>query len=263
MNLGFGQVRTTIRLTVVTVFILATALTAAVAIGLQYYFGRDMAKDAAGDLYATASDSIATELRSIAAINANVIELLADNPFLTDSTAEDAHLQTFIRVLEKNPLYYGVYLGHDDGRFFEIINLDSSSQARRALRALPSDRWLVMTVNPGPDGATRHFRYLDAELDTRLQRSEATDYDPRNRDWYRDARESDRTVRSTPYLFAQLGIPGRTLSRRINDSGTVVGIDMTLSSISDFLRTHAVAGRGEVYGGTVIAKTGVEVGVVG
>jgi hypothetical protein len=38
---------TTIRLTVVTVFLLATALTAALAIGLQYYFSQSMAKQAA------------------------------------------------------------------------------------------------------------------------------------------------------------------------------------------------------------------------
>ena len=99
MILGFGRVHTTIRLTVVTVFILATALTAAVAIGLQYYFGRVMAKDAAASLYTTASDSVTAELRNIATINANVIELLADNPSLSDSDAEDTHLETFIRIL--------------------------------------------------------------------------------------------------------------------------------------------------------------------
>ena len=117
MILGFGRVHTTIRLTVVTVFIIATALTAAVAIGLQYYFGQVMAKDAAANLYTNASDSVTAELRNIAAINANVIELLADNPSLSNSDAEAVHLETFICVLEKNPLYYGVYLGYDTGRF--------------------------------------------------------------------------------------------------------------------------------------------------
>ena len=63
-----------------------------------------MATNAAADLYTTASDSIAAELRSAAAINANVIDLLSDNPSLSDRRAEDAHLATFVRVLEKNPL---------------------------------------------------------------------------------------------------------------------------------------------------------------
>ena len=42
-----GKARTTIRMTVVTVFILATAITAAVAIGLHYYFGQSLARQAA------------------------------------------------------------------------------------------------------------------------------------------------------------------------------------------------------------------------
>ena len=247
MILGFGRVHTTIRLTVVTVFILATALTAAVAIGLQYYFGQVMAKDAAANLYTNASDSVTAELRNIAAINANVIELLADNPSLSNSDAEAVHLETFIRVLEKNPIYYGVYLGYDTGRFFEVVNLNASKQARINLRALPTDRWLVMTVIPGSGGATRHFNYLDSELKSRLQRTETTDYDPRNRDWYRNAIAVDQTISSPPYLFAQLNVPGRTLSRRVNDSGTVVAFDMTLSSISNFLRSHAISKHGDVY----------------
>ena len=259
MNLGFGRVHTTIRLTVVTVFIIATALTALVAIGLQYYFGRVMATDAAADLYTTASDSIAAELRNVAAINANVIDLLSDNPSLSDRGAENAHLETFIRVLEKNPLYYGVYIGHDDGEFFEVINLNASEQARRALMALPSDRWLVMTVSQGADNNIRRFRYLDENLTTRLERSELTDYDVRTRSWYKDAVATADTVVSPPYLFAQLGIPGRTLSRQVNETGTIVAIDMTLSSISRYLRDHTIAQHGSIYlydrSGDVIASS--------
>jgi HD-GYP domain-containing protein (c-di-GMP phosphodiesterase class II)/ABC-type amino acid transport substrate-binding protein len=238
---------TTIRLTVVTVFLLATMLTAGLAIGLQYYFSQSMAKQAAADLYTTASDSIAAELRNIGIINANVIDLLADNPYLSERDAEDTHLETFIRVLEKNPLYYGVYLGHSDGSFFEVINLDTSDQARRALRALPSDRWLVVTVDSGAEGRKRHFRYLDENLAIRVERSEPTEFEVTNRPWFTGAMTTDGAYRSAPYLFAQLGVPGRTLSRRINHSDSVVAVDMTLSSISELLRTHKLSRDSEIY----------------
>ena len=59
----FGKTQTAIRLTVVTVFLVATTLTAAIAIGLQFYFGHKMAKAAAADLYTTASSGITSELR--------------------------------------------------------------------------------------------------------------------------------------------------------------------------------------------------------
>jgi HD-GYP domain-containing protein (c-di-GMP phosphodiesterase class II)/ABC-type amino acid transport substrate-binding protein len=176
-----------------------------------------------------------------------VIDLLADNPSLSERDAEDTHLETLIRVLEKNPLYYGVYLGHSDGSFFEVINLDASDQARRALRALPSDRWLVITIDSDVKQKMRQFRYLDKNLVTRIERSEPTDFDLTDRPWFNGAMTTDGAYRSAPYLFAQLGVPGRTLSRRINHSDSVVAIDMMLSSISELLRTHKLSQDSDIY----------------
>ena len=176
MNKPFANLRTTIQLTVVTVFIIATTLTAALAIGLQYYFGHSMARQAATNLYSTASSSITAELSSIARVNANVIDLLADNGALGNAVTERAHLQVFTKVLQKNPLYYGIYLGSGDGSFFEVINLETSDTARQSLRALPSDRWLIITLRDGEQGRERYYQYLDEKLETRLSRSEPTDY---------------------------------------------------------------------------------------
>ncbi len=255
----FGNMRTTIRLTVVTAFILATILTAGIAIGLQYYFGQSMAREVASDLYASASSAIAGELRSVGRINANVIDLLADNPILQDRDSEDAHLEIFTQVLLKNPLYYGIYLGGEDGSFFEVINLNTSDTARKTLHALPRDRWLVITLEQGEKGPQRHYRYLDEKLRVRLSRMESTDYDVRSRPWYTSAISSSEVQFTEPYMFAQLGAPGRTLSKRLKGSKTVVAIDMTMATISDFLSEHKISKHGDVYlftaDGQVIASS--------
>ena len=143
MSTVIGRIPTSIRIKVVTAFILVTTLTASLAIGLQYYFGQNMAREVAQRLYASTASGVAAELRGLGQINANVIDLLADNPVLQDAGWESAHLAIFTQDLLKNPLYYGVYIGRGDGSFYEVINLDSSDSARKALRAAPSDRWLV------------------------------------------------------------------------------------------------------------------------
>ncbi len=51
MTLVSDSLRISIRVTVVTVFVAATTLTAILAIGLQYYFGHALARDAASNLY--------------------------------------------------------------------------------------------------------------------------------------------------------------------------------------------------------------------
>jgi HD-GYP domain-containing protein (c-di-GMP phosphodiesterase class II)/ABC-type amino acid transport substrate-binding protein len=247
MNTLFSRARTSIRITVVTAFILATVLTACLAIGLQYYFGQNMARKVAADHYTTASSGIAGELRSIGRLNANIIDLLAGNPTLRDTNNEAAHLDIFIQVLEQNPLYYGIYVGGGDGGFYEVINLDASDVARRILRALPSDRWLIVKVRQGEDGWERQYQYLDESQNIRMTRSEPTDYDVRSRPWYTSAMESDTVHTTDPYIFAQLGVPGRTVSKRVDGSESVVAIDMTLLTISELLREQQVAAQGDVY----------------
>jgi HD-GYP domain-containing protein (c-di-GMP phosphodiesterase class II)/ABC-type amino acid transport substrate-binding protein len=247
MKFSFGKMHTTIRLTVVTVFIIATTLTAGVATGLQYYFGQSMAKKAASDLYASASSSIAAELRSVATINANIIDLLADNPGLSNPEKQAMQLDIFTRILRKNPLYYGVYLGREDGSFFEVINLDTSDKARRVLSALPTDRWVIITVQQGKNSTLRKYRYLDEKLVERVSRSEQTDFTVTSRPWYTNAMASDSVQSTDTYLFAQLGVPGRTISRRVTDTNTVVAIDMTLSAIAEFLSEHQISKHSDVY----------------
>jgi HD-GYP domain-containing protein (c-di-GMP phosphodiesterase class II)/ABC-type amino acid transport substrate-binding protein len=258
------RIRTSIQLTVVIAFVLATALTAALAIGLQYYFGQSMARKVASDLYSSASASIAGELRSIGRINANVIDLLADNPILSDRGSdnpqiEKAHIEIFTQVLLKNPLYYGIYLGGSDGSFFEVVNLNASDIARKSLHAHALDRWLVITLHEGKHGLERQYRYLDDKLSVRLTRAEPTDYDVRSRPWYTSAIASGAVEITEPYIFAQLGAPGQTLSKRLKNSNTVVAIDMTMATLSAFLNEHRVSDHGDVYlfnrAGEVIASS--------
>ncbi|NQX87930.1 MAG: transporter substrate-binding domain-containing protein [Halioglobus sp.] len=238
-----GRIHTTIRIKVVTAFVFVTVLTAALAIGLQYYFGQVMAREVATRLYASTSASIAAELRGLGQINANVIDLLADNPALRDAHWESAHVSIFTEILLKNPLYHSVYLGRNDGSYFEVINLESSNAARRALRASPVDRWLIVSIQ----GGTRYFSYLDNNLKTRLSRSEATHFNVRSRPWFRSAMQSEDAQFTDPYIFAQADLPGRTVSKRLNGEDTVVAIDLTLATMSQFLRSHEAADQGDIY----------------
>ena len=261
MQPAFQTIRTSIRVNVVALCLIATLLTAGLATGLQYYFGQSLARQAASDLYTTVAASITQKLRGVAQVNANVIDLLADNPSLRDPEHEDELLAVFSRILAKNPLYYGVYLGRSDGSFFEVINLATSKQARESLGALPEDAWVIITVRRGDSGWERHYQYLDINLATRLSRSESTNYEVRSRPWYSSAVESDNVQISAPYRFAQLGIPGRTISKRADQRGTVVAIDMTLSTVSAFLADQSISERSVVYlydqdGSVIVSSNG-------
>jgi len=250
--------------TVVAVFMLATALTAALAIGLQYYFGRTLASEAATELYTTASSGIVTKWNAIGDQNATVIALLSDNPTITNRDQADKHLTTLAGVMQRNPLYYGMYLGHADGSFFELINLDSSVTARKSLRATHSDKWVVISIDAAATDRVRRFEYLDASFRTRLVRTEPTDFIVADRPWYIEALKAEGAYASEPYLFAQLGVPGRTLSKQIAGTDSVIGIDMTLDTVSSFLREQDISRESELFiyksDGQIIAS-GIEANV--
>jgi len=247
---------------VVAVFMLATALTAALAIGLQYYFGRQMASEAATELYTTASSGIVTKWDAIGDQNTTVISLLSDNPSITNRDEADRHLATFASVMRRNPLYYGMYLGHADGSFYELVNLDASKTARKSLRATHSDKWVVISVNGSATGRYRRFEYLDDSFKKRIVRTEATDFLATERAWYTEALQADTAYVSPPYLFAQLGVPGRTLSKQIAGTDSVIGIDMTLETVSDFLRDQDISDESEIFiykaDGQIIASNRAE-----
>ncbi len=245
--MNFKQPRTTIRLTVVTVFVLATAFTAAIAIGLQYHFGQALGRDAAAELYASTAQSIASETAAIRQINVNVLELLSQNPQIAQPGHDDAPLETFVNVLKNNPLIYGLYVGREDGSFYEVVNLDASERSRGNLLALPSDRWVVVTVETTADGAKRRYEYLDKNLVARTSREEPTGFHVTERPWYTMAIKSDKVEATAPYLFAQSGEPGRTLSRRVNGANAVIGLDMTLRTQSQFLSDRQISADSSLY----------------
>ncbi|TXS88901.1 transporter substrate-binding domain-containing protein [Parahaliea maris] len=253
------RVRIRIRLAVVAIFVFATLLTASVALGLQYYFSQALAKSAAANLYTTSTSAIAHQFNANLDRTTGVVRLLSGNALLLNRDARDRQLRIFRRVLETNNVLYGIYIGRGDGSFLELINLNYHRSARDKLLAVPTDRWVVVEVKGNTELRWRHFTYLNEQWEVRASRREATDYDVRHRDWYKQALASATSFVSAPYLFAQLGIPGQTTAARVLDSDTVVAIDRTLETVSDTLRQQDLPAGSELYvydtSGTLIASS--------
>ncbi|MCQ4086090.1 methyl-accepting chemotaxis protein [Saccharibacillus sp. JS10] len=57
-------------------------------------------------------------------------------------------------------------------------------------------------------------------------------YDPRTRDWYKEAMQSpDQAIVTDPYISASTGTTGITIARRLADGSGVVGIDLSVDSL--------------------------------
>ncbi len=83
-----------------------------------------------------------------------------------------------------------------------------------------------------------------------VERPPGDTYDPRQRPWYKLALSSARGVWTDPYIFHSPPEPGITAARAVRAGGAlvgVVGIDMQLNGLAEFLSSLAVAKSGEAF----------------
>lgn len=236
----------TIRVTVVSIFIFATLLTAALAVGLQYHFSSKMETASAVGRFGQLAESTGALLSSIDDRAMDTTRILASYPDLVvDQWIKGDVRNLFAAIMRDNHAFYSIYIGFGNGDFYEVINLDSSMLARQNLKATPDDRWVVITIRGNGEARQRHFAYYSTDFRLRAQRSEPSDFNATVRPWFIQAKEG-QVNKTAPYLFHNLQAPGQTYSTRIR-GGAVVAIDIALSTISENLSTRQTSQFGEIF----------------
>jgi HD-GYP domain-containing protein (c-di-GMP phosphodiesterase class II)/ABC-type amino acid transport substrate-binding protein len=244
---GGKPLRISIRATVIGFFLFATVITASVAISLQYFFSTDMATESTLSVYQKTAASTRDYLSAVDSRAAAATRILSQfTRFVGDSGITADSRQLFAEAMHRNPLFYAIYIGFPNGDFYELINLEADPAIRKQLRAKPEDRWVAIRVFGEGEQRLRRFNYLDAEFNIRVSREHKTDYDPRKRPWFTDAKLGE-VNKTDPYLFQHLQAPGETYSTVVPDNQAVLALDITLSSLSGFLNTQDLGEDSEIY----------------
>ncbi len=216
---------------VFTVLIAALGIT---LIGYNYKESRHAALIAADDLFARIARQTATNIQKLYA----PAEALVDLTVTLDAVASAARaermrlLPYFAESLRTAPTLYSIYVGYPNGEFFQLRAVGDNAQLRRRIKAPRGTAFALSTVEPGVDGLRWAWTFYDQNL-TPLATRDAmpTDYDPRDRGWYRMAIETPRQVSTAFYRFQASGVWGATLARRTPDGKAVVGADVTLETL--------------------------------
>ena len=239
--------RISIRATVIAGFVISSLLIASVASGLQYFFNKTLATEATASVY----QQTATSTRDyIAAVDSRAIaatRVIAQFPRLIDGKdVPPESRRLFAEVMQRNTMFYAIYVGHQDGDFYELVNLEADANLRQQLRAAPEDRWATITVRGRGDNRIRRFEYFDAEFNLRDSRQHPTDYNAANRPWFTKAKDGE-VFKTEPYLFQHIQSPGQTYSTKVPGSNAVLAMDIALSSLSDFFKTRDLGDDSEIY----------------
>lgn len=244
---GGKPIRISIRATVIGFFLFATIITASVAISLQYFFSTTMATESTLSVYQSTASSTRDYLAAVDSRATAAVKILSQfTRFTGDSRISDDSRQLFAEAMQRNPLYYAIYIGFANGDFYEVVNLDADPTVRTQLRAKEDDRWVTIRVYGQGEQRVRRFDYFDADFNLRSSRQHKTDYDPRKRPWFIDAKVGE-VHKTDPYLFQHLQAPGETYSTVVTSNQAVLALDMTLSSLSGFLTEQSLSEDSEIF----------------
>ena len=151
-----------------------------------------------------------------------------------------ANLEFLAEALDGSSALSAIYVGYPNGDFFLLRRLNAREQG---LTGAPAEaRYLVQSIERGAQARGRYI-YLDAQREV-IQTLDRPDYvqtyDPRSRDWWKQAQAASGLVQTEPYPFFTSRSVGITLAARARAGGGVVGADIDLATLGNTLARQKV-----------------------
>jgi HD-GYP domain-containing protein (c-di-GMP phosphodiesterase class II)/HAMP domain-containing protein len=232
-----------------TVMILLVVATGAVIALFSYLQTTKVILEATDQQLARVRDEVAQGLTRQSHATQSVVRRLAHAPIAAASRLDErlAWTPALLQALQDNAHLDALYIGYDDGDFFLARPLGSEA-LRRQVEAPEGAAYLVDSVERDGESrvATRFYYDIDQRLLDR-RRAADTAFDPRERPWYRAARDARGTLTYTaPYVFFTTREVGVTAAQTTAVGGGVVAADRTLGDLSRTLGAHSVSPSAEL-----------------
>ena len=230
----------TIRTNILTYILLIVTAVALLLSGVQYYFSKQMAFSATEKAFYQTAEKITVNIHGRDQLAKEVLYQMQNFPAIgkpvTESLPMDV-IKRYIYTLKRYTNMYALYSGDKNGDFFEVINMKSSPQLYKHFEAPKNTRWLIIAINGLGKDRTKTYNYLDISLSPIMSRSEPSDYMSTTRPWYLQAINTQKAVRSDPYLFSNIDQKGITYSTRVDGTDIVLALDFTLPKLNALLKS--------------------------
>jgi HD-GYP domain-containing protein (c-di-GMP phosphodiesterase class II) len=203
-------------------------------ISFNYTENEEVALLAADDSFSRISRETATRIRSLYRPAEVLVDLTSRLPAAqADNYARRSELlQFFAKGLRNFTTITSLFVGYDDGEFFQLRALHDPD-IRQTFKSPDNASYAVVSIEAEGTQRVRTTYFYDEQLNliTTRQR-DASDYDPRSRSWYQKAIQTDEQIGSGLYLFHLPRILGATLAQRTPNGKAVVGADITMHALS-------------------------------
>ena len=227
-----------LRVHIATLFLALMAAAGVALVGYGYVANSHLLLAVGDAEFLNVAERPAGDVRGLLAPAHLVVQLLARHRLMQTSTLNgrlDA-LPLLTEALAAHPAISAIYVGFAGGDFFLVRSLPDA--VRQQLQA-PAEAAFLVQSRAGSEGG--RYLFLDAQLAV-VRDDLRPDYrfDPRTREWYRQARAAAGSVRTAPYVFFTTLEVGTSLARRSADGVSVVAVDITLHELSRRLAASRV-----------------------
>jgi HD-GYP domain-containing protein (c-di-GMP phosphodiesterase class II) len=199
---------------------------------------------------------LVADLEQGSQLNHTTVEMLARTRVAAAASRDErlASLPLFREALRRNDRLNSLYVGYDNGEFFQVLPLRTAAQ-RELYRAPEAAAYVVWSIETRAGGAARSvYLFFDAALQPLGERNvESSPYDPRQRPWYAAARAAEGLAVTPPYVFFTTREVGATIARRSLAGSSVVAGDVTLARLSAILAAHSITPSAEL---AIVAANG-------
>ena len=236
----------TIRTNILIIFALLISTISLSLLISQYYFNEELAVNSTDKTFKLISSNISTQLRKEAEQIHTALEVNKNNKNLyLPITFDYKHpgILNMIELMMLNNKIYAINFTHKDGSFFEVVNMKESKKLFNLYKAPIKTRWsVIISINN-----INQYTFLDKNHQFISQYSIAKKYNPLKRPWYKSAINSNNTISTEPYLFANIDKIGTTYSIQLDQKGSVFSIDLTMQTINSLLALQKSEEDSEVF----------------
>ncbi|GGF73182.1 hypothetical protein GCM10011332_29020 [Terasakiella brassicae] len=218
----------------------------------QWITGQEAAHKVAHNLFETTSRRVVTQVDNLIDIPMKMSGVFANSTVAekpTDDGQAMAVQHQVFNVLSENSSLYSIYFGFDDSSFYQVIATRGNDKVIVKHKAPEKTAWIVRTIYINDrQERVQSWTFLDEDknkLDGHVE--PAPDYDPRKRPWYDAAVSAGKATLSDVYVFNSLGLPGITASQGLKHNKGVVGVDMTLADLSQYVSDQTLSPNSLVF----------------
>jgi HD-GYP domain-containing protein (c-di-GMP phosphodiesterase class II) len=236
--------------TILLLFFLVIGIISSSTVLLQFYFAKQLAQDATQNSVRLLAEKTSTKVQEIERMSFDTLSLLELSSSLEEkpkANIQHSMLKKFVLTMNTKKYIYAMYSGYETGEFYEVINLDIDDKLRKKYKTTPNEKWLVVKIFSKNGRMVNFEEYLDVNLNITRSVEKPSNYNPTQRPWYKKAIKSDDMIKTKPYMFKNLESMGVTYSKKADMSNTVVSIDISLDSLSSFLKSQKVVKNTELY----------------